>query len=369
MQEYVEKKEKLKINNIIGFVDDTLSASRYLAELAHKAKSLPKSLEHVIGLEKIVSASSMKVIARFGLVGAMANAVNELHVIDTNTNEEYFIAVGVKNAIYATLLFTPALFALGTIALSEFVWYFIKDSIKNSQIELYLYKSLLFNTGEHNISRTFNHIESKNPYMASIMLESFQTAQKDLPDGFKNASKLREFLAHSQSTDPALCEIAMKNELSLLKAALYGYSVEKEESFGVTRMRAAGITINLHANTIRLSSAFDKKVEGVFLVHNGVYATLPTAKSYDLAGIIAQTSNEFEKVAQESGLYKASVRERQLWMQSPAQGHMIKEMLEDVALIIKTEDTLLKYTIRYETSFKEMNNYATIQTIQATSHP
>ena len=55
--------------HIQGFAGDTLSASHYIADLAKqagheipKAKSLPKSLEHITKIDKVVSASSMKVI-------------------------------------------------------------------------------------------------------------------------------------------------------------------------------------------------------------------------------------------------------------------------------------------------------------------
>ncbi|WP_457743607.1 hypothetical protein, partial [Sulfurimonas sp.] len=64
---------------------------------------------------------------------------------DKSNNEDYYVAVELKNALYLSLLLTPAFVALGAIAITELVWYLIRDSIENSKLELYLYKSLLFN--------------------------------------------------------------------------------------------------------------------------------------------------------------------------------------------------------------------------------
>jgi len=137
----------------------------------------PKGALALSGIKSVRKndSSSMKVIVRFGLVGVMANAVNDLSTIDPEKNEDYFIAVSVKNALYVALLFSPALFALGAIAITEVVWFFLKDKIKNSKLELYLYDSLLFNVKEHNDGRWFNDIDSNKPYTASLLIDTVKT--------------------------------------------------------------------------------------------------------------------------------------------------------------------------------------------------
>ncbi|PCI26299.1 MAG: hypothetical protein COB67_10210 [SAR324 cluster bacterium] len=247
MGEYIQGKEKLKIHNVIGFMGDTLSASHYIADLAKnsgneipKAKSLSKSLEHITKIDRVVSASSMKVIVRFGLVGVMANAVNDLSTIDPEKNEDYFIAVGVKNALYVALLFTPALFALGAIAITEVVWFFLKDKIENSKLELYLYDSLLFNAQNHNDGRWFNSIDSNKPYTANLLLETVKTQggvykvktngkTEDIQalkiNGFTSMNQTREFIASNYEQNPSLMEHALKNEISRLKSVLYNIDI------------------------------------------------------------------------------------------------------------------------------------------------
>ena len=247
INDYIQGKEKLKIHNIIGFADDTLSATHYITELTKSmgkevpiASSIPKSLEHIAKIDKIVSTSSMKVIARFGLITAMANAINDLHTINLNKNEEYFISVAVKNALYVGLLFTPALFALGAIAIVEIAWFFLKDNIENSELELYLYESLLFNVKEHNKGRYFNTIESKKPYRAKLLLDMLKsnggvyqlntygkTEKIDAMnlDGFINIDQLKTFIADNYYEHTNLMNNALKNELSRLKSTLYGMDI------------------------------------------------------------------------------------------------------------------------------------------------
>ena len=139
MNDYLQGKEKLKLHNIIGFAGDTLSTSHYIADLAKKsgheipkASSLPKSLEHITKIDKLISASSMKVIVRFGLVGVIANAVNDLSELDPNKNQDYIIAITVKNALYVGLLFLPAWWALGAVIVMEITWAFLKDKLESS---------------------------------------------------------------------------------------------------------------------------------------------------------------------------------------------------------------------------------------------
>ncbi len=224
ISEYAQSKEKLKVHNIIGVAEDTISASQYVAQLAVKsdkiapmAKSIPKSLEHISKIDKIVSPSSMKVIARFGLIGVIANAVNELNNIDYQKNDDYFISVGLKNAIYVGLLFTPAFVALGGIAVIEVSWFFLKDKIENSDIELYLYESLLLNTTQYNANTKLNK-QSGNNFKASIFNETLEGKI----NSFSTMVELREFIANTYETNPQVIKNAMKNELARLKSAING---------------------------------------------------------------------------------------------------------------------------------------------------
>ena len=245
--EYLNGKERLKIHNVIGFIGDTLSASHYIADLAKnsgiqipKAKSLSKSLEHIAKIDKVVSASSMKVIVRFGLIGVMANAVNELSTIDPEKNENYLIAVGIKNAIYIGLLFLPAWWALGAVMVIEVTWALLKDKLEASKLELYLFDSLLFNTQEHNANTRLHDITTNKSYRTPLLLDTVKSQggiykvkingkTKELKSselsGFTDMKQVRGFIADNYEQYPSLIEHALKNEISRFKSVLYNIDI------------------------------------------------------------------------------------------------------------------------------------------------
>jgi hypothetical protein len=318
----------------------------------------------------------MKVLARFGLITAMLNAYDEVSKVDATTNADYRVAVEVKNILYLALLFTPAFVALGGVALTELIWYFISDSIENSNIELYLYDSLLFNKDDHNASRFFNHIDAPKAFSTNILLETLHNSGEFLEiKGFGTTKEIQTFIAKTQESHPALITSAMKNELSHLKATLYGFSLKKEDSYSTTPMSAAGITINVNSsNSIKLSQTLYNAVDEIYLCYTHLnkedkqemlYKKLPKAQTYDIAEYLAQTSDVFETIASHIGLASKTTREKQIWMQSPSQQTIVNAMLKDISIIFKSKNINLKYSILYNTFFKSANNYAEIKEITA----
>ncbi|WP_324172825.1 hypothetical protein [Sulfurimonas sp.] len=401
--EFTQGKKRINLTNLVNFAGDLMSVSGTVVNIARdpvvkltipgtrglSRVTVPESLEHVAKLNKIVSASTMKVIARFGLIGPMVGAVNELSEISLENNKDYFIAVGAKNAIYLGLLFSPALVAFGAVVLTEIVWYFLKDSIENSKMELYLYDSLLFNTTQHNDKHFFNEIESSKSYRASIFLEAlkssnkvFKLEDKDIASselkGFSSSKEIREFIADNYDTHSSIIDTAMLSELSQLKSVLYGYSVKKEEIHNnIIRLQAAGVSINLHSpNSIKLSESLYRDVDEVYLSYTKLQPNdkqeqyvqkIQKAKTYDVTGHIARTSKVFEIQAEAIGLpYKTDI-EKKMWMQSASQSTIMRQMLEDVAIIFKSENVTIKYEIEYNVYFQSANNYAEIKELKSSS--
>jgi hypothetical protein len=244
--EYTQGKEKLKMKNIVGVAQDTFDTTYYIADLLKVSKEgrfPPEKLESLVGLRLLVSESSFKIMARFGIVGAIVNAISDANGVDKDTNADYSDAIDTKNALYIMLMFAPAWWALGGIALVELVWFFLKDKIENSKIELYLYESLLFNTTQHNDNRTFNTQEGK-AFKASIFLETLKlfNSQYDIAN-FTTMSTLREFIAQVHDEEPRAIEAAMGNELSRFKSVLYNIdiTINKDKEFKIASSNAYDI--------------------------------------------------------------------------------------------------------------------------------
>jgi hypothetical protein len=343
--EYIQGKEKLKIHNLIGFVGDTLSTTHYIADLTKtatghevpKIKSISKSVQHMAQLDKIVSPSSFKVMVRFGLIGAIANSVNDMNSIDKSTNEELYIATNTKNALMIALMFTPAWIALGGIALTELVWFFLKDKIESSNVELYLYKSLLFNTSSHNKNRWFNDQEGVG-YRACIFTETLAASNAKIEaEHFTNVNALREFIAQTYESEPQVIEAAMRNELSQLKSIVHGINLTIQgATMGI-------LDFSGHMQTKVVNSARDRNIYHCFS-----YVTLSKRLAENFThfihlhnGVPLEEQKVFEADDENNVVYNTMFNDNASTMQ--ALGH-----IDATEIIVATPEVALKYKVVYE---------------------
>jgi hypothetical protein len=351
--EYIQGKEKLKVHNLIGLAGDVLSTANDLAKAAElKIKHLPQKLEHLITPKKVHNLANFKVIARFGVIGAIANAINDADTINKEANQDLYYATNSKNTLYLALLLAPAWWALGGIAIAELVWYFLKDKIENTNIELYLYDSLLFNTFEHNNNTLFNKIEAQYDYQAKILLETIHTTDESYIitknqekyitkssniQGFIFGENVRNFIADSYDVNPELFKIAMANELARLKSVLYGITLkiqgEDNALLDFSSRKQTKIIHPFHDRNIyhcysfvALSKRLGEDCTHLIQLHNGT----PLAKQ-----------KAFEKDSDGNVIYNTMFNDALDTMQ--ALGHM-----DATEIIVATREISLKYKVIYE---------------------
>ena len=262
----------------------------------------------------------------------------------------------------------------------------IKDYIENSKIELYLYDSLPFNVKEHNECREFNKIESDKNYRASIFLDTiknsgktFELKGKDIKanqlKGFSSFKEIRKFIADNYDEHSELIDTAMRYELSRLKSVLYGYSLDLLDVHSTTRKISKGMQINVNsANDIKLSDNLFRDAKSVFIRYDkadntGKYKTIykefELQSVYGITQYLVSLSDEFDKITQT--LNFGNRREQELWFHSYPQDKLVKEMLNNVAIIVTTEITSMKYKIIYDIKFEAYNNYVQIKELQTSS--
>jgi hypothetical protein len=377
--EFVQGRQRLDLPNLTGFVGDLLSVSRQMGDLIPKAlqasspeakaaakavKSLPESVEHLLKVDKISSASHMKVLTRFGLVGVMAGAVNDIATMDLENNRDYTVATLTKNGIYLALLLVPGAgwagaAGLTAIATLELVWYFASENIHNSSLELYLYKSLLFNASKHNENRSFNEQEydPDYPYTASTLLDTLkssggrytigkQPTEAAKLKGFMSIDGLRTFIAENYRTCPHTFDAALANELALLKASLYGYKLETETSDRDMRLGARGMEFSVHSyEKVQLSKNLFDESETVWLVQDGTYTDLGKMRSYDIVPYSLERSGTFDKRAAEylSNYDPAAA------MGNIDKGVLVGDILKDVKLIVVSKQAIVKFAVECNT--------------------
>ena len=339
-------KEKLTAKNIAGVASDIISTTAQLHEWFPNVKAiqqaknnLPRSVEFALQLDHVLESSTVKVLSRFGLVGAMLNAYDEVSKIDATTNEEYRVAVEVKNVLYIALLFTPAFVALGAVALTELVWYLLSDSIENSNIELYLYDSLLFNKDNHNASRLFNHIDAPKAFRAKILLETLHNSDVFMDvKGFSTAKELQIFIAKAQESHPSLITAAMKNENARLLSVLYGVGLSVEEDKQVQIDNPYNNNSLYHAYPyVKLSKRLAKEMTHLLQLHNGEVLQ-------DIQALEKENGDTYY-----STLFKANLDTMQ------ALGHM-----NATELIVATKNIALKYKVVYEYKTSSMGHGQTM---------
>ncbi len=427
--EFVQGKKRLDFANVTGFVSDTLSLSRQMAEYARDryekmlkaaeeaakagkpvagpgkaatrlglagkkaAEDLPEKIEHLLRIDKLVSPSHMKTLSRFGLVGVIAGAANDIVAMDVEDNRDFAIATGVKNGIYVALLFLPGAgwvaFAAGTaiIAVTELVWFFVSEHIRNSKLELYFYDSLLFNAKEHNANRTFNEQAFPNglPFRATVLLESLRSSDgdylqngKSVPasrlEAFKSADAVRTFVADNALAHPHAFRAALENELGLLKSALYGYTVEKNgnavaipmSSHGATfhARSTGGVTLSqaLYVDARALWLSYDKSGANGYETH---YERIATHRDYDIAAYLLRQSGEMDKVLKSMDFANKSPREQKMIYDSLPRTSLVSESLKNVHLIAVTEKAVVKVAVPFEVTDLGANVMVNIERIRS----
>ena len=329
-------KEKMTLKNTVGMASDVINATKQLhewfpnRETLQKLKSnLPRSVEFALQLDRAFSSSTVRVLSRFGVVGAMLGAYDEISEIDEDTNGQYRTAVEIKNALYLILLFTPAFIALGGVALTELIWYFLNNSIKNSAIELYLYDSLLFNKDDHNNWRTFNHIDAPKAFTAKIFLDTLHSKNLHREiEGFNTIKELQTFLCDTYEKHPSLIYNAMKNEHNRLLSVLYDVNLSIDED----HMIPISNPFYTHNNTtyfaypyVKLSKGLAEEMTHLVQLHNKMVLK-------EVQPLLHEDGETYY-----STLFKVNVDTMQ------ALGHM-----DATELIIATKHIALKYKVTYE---------------------
>ncbi|WP_044419203.1 hypothetical protein [Halarcobacter anaerophilus] len=105
----------------------------------------------------------------------------------------------------------------------------ILNEIIDSDVDIYFKKSLLYKTIDFSIFKELFNKEQSKKYQAYYL---FETTNKDeelktiSTDGFNNPKKLIDFVAVNYKGKENFFDTALNNELSFLKAAIYGYKLE-----------------------------------------------------------------------------------------------------------------------------------------------
>ena len=345
------KSEQIKVHNLIGFMNDSISLTKVLSEKGAKAETKSvAAISRFINKGAALDAASYKLLAKLGAVGLIFNAANELSGMDANDIDGK-VSVATKNAMVLAFLFTPGWVAVAGIVIVEVAWLYFKDYVVDSPLEVYLRKNLFFDAKVYHenlsfFSSIFNSTPPEKSRLAPLLLESIHaeggeyiymgkpTPAKEIK-GFLNIKTLRTFIADNADTNSKEIEVAMRNELNTLKQVLYGYKIEisnekrtidlpMDKISFQTQLSIPSEVLDKNRHILFYKDKQYEKIEISSLGTSGKNRIFDTAKDIAFTTIDALQDREDE----------------------------------EVSFIVVNDDITLKYKMQYHTRFEDIGYYS-----------
>ncbi|MGA1939423.1 hypothetical protein [Arcobacter sp. YIC-310] len=253
---------KKNIKTHIGFVNDLTAVTISLGSLVKKYPKVPmKVLESFLKTNSVkqISLSSkrlltfiqQKVVAKVAVITIIITTAFD--IVKLYKREDYDALVvttalaGVGLALLLTMPLVPAVI-LGAII--SIIGGLILNEIIDSDLDIYLKKSLLYKTIEFSIWKNFRGIEQEKKYQAPYLFE-ITNEKKELKaissDGFNNPKRLVQFIGENYKGNEKYFDTSLKNELSFFKSSLFGYKLEETEFNSHQRVRTvSGMEISFY---------------------------------------------------------------------------------------------------------------------------
>ena len=175
--------------------------------------------------------------------------MNELY-----KKEDYdamFLTLFISGTTLALLFFSPALPITVVTILLNIINMAILTQIKDSDLKIYLQKSLLFKKDIGVFEVFFQNKEKR--YKTHYLLEAVKTIDNlktKVNDGFNDPTKIIDFIGKNYLSYEKYFDMALTNELSFLKANLFGYKLEKTSYKNSSNIRnPRNIDIRLKINS------------------------------------------------------------------------------------------------------------------------
>jgi hypothetical protein len=176
-----------------------------------------------------MSKTTLELITKVGVPLVVINGTYSSLKLLSNEDYDASFLSGLKTALTVSLLIASGVTSYVLLILLEIVWNYFSHYIIDSNIEKYLYKSLLYediyeHSGFLNIGSLY-HIN----YKAYYLFETTNTNEKLKSinsEGFKTSKNLINFIGENYDENKEYFDTALRNELSFFKSSLFGYKLE-----------------------------------------------------------------------------------------------------------------------------------------------
>ncbi|RXJ86240.1 hypothetical protein, partial [Arcobacter sp. CECT 8985] len=233
---------KKNIKNHIGFVKDLTDVTVNIGLLISK---YPKTPMHVLELffkesaTKEISNSSKRLLSF--IEKKVVTKVAVLTVVITTSydivwlyqREDYdalTLTLFIGSFNLAIILASPSLPILIVGVLLQIAMGFILNEFIDSDLDLYLKKSILYKTVDFSLWKNLRGIPQDKMYQAPYLFEITNKNEKLRAinsDGFNKPKYLIDFIGKNYDKNREYFDTALRNELSFFKSLLFGYKLEK----------------------------------------------------------------------------------------------------------------------------------------------
>jgi hypothetical protein len=158
-------------------------------------------------------------------------------------------------------LLSPSVIGFIAIAIIELAWYFLSHRIIDSDIEVYVKKSILFKNENKRPFITFkgkavfSDDKPQKNYLSRILMET-TSSNSELnsisSDGFNNVKAIKNFIGDNYEKNKDIFNAALQNEIYKMKSALFGYKLELLSK--ITRDKKVLNKYNVNINLICTTS-------------------------------------------------------------------------------------------------------------------
>ncbi|WP_044415539.1 hypothetical protein [Halarcobacter anaerophilus] len=283
MKEYIYDNTNKDIKSTIGFVNDFAGLNSALIGIMqnkefgniaqafldkiYKNQANKNIIKNLANNEFLTGAAKS-----FAKVSAYAVIIiSALDAITYKKNEDYdalAATIGILTLNTVALFVTSGTPLIVFVSLSSIVYGLVMLKLEDSAFESYLKRSLFY---KNNI-----YLESKdkkiNGFPAKYLLETTNRKEELKAinsEGFTSAKKITNFIGENYKTNELYFDTALKNELSFLETAIYGYKVELlERRKGKKLKNSYGNDVTLWQKTfIKIPNILFKDEEFKFILH------------------------------------------------------------------------------------------------------
>ncbi|MGB5918046.1 hypothetical protein [Arcobacter sp.] len=173
-----------------------------------------------------------------------------LDAIKYKKNEDYDAlgaTVGMITLNIVALFVTSGTPLVVFVSLSSIAYAIVMLRLEDSAFESYLKKSLFYKDDIYLESKDKNIKGFPSKYLLETTnkKEELKTINSE---GFRSAKKITNFIGENYKTNELYFDTALKNELSFLQSAMYGFKLDKEEIKSYQKVKTVnGYEINFYA--------------------------------------------------------------------------------------------------------------------------